>query len=324
MIFINMNYKILTRQIISEMVQEKNLRLYGFDWDDNILRMPTKIYLKNDMGDVVGMSTEEFAEYRHLIGKEPFEFDGDTIVGFDNEPFRDFTRSESFLKDTKVAIEKNRKSPSFNKFKENLIYANPFSIITARGHNPNILKKGVKLFINMVLSTEEKEMMIRNIKKSFKYEEVFSGDFLNKLNTLDNNQIVDLYLDERGDYYPVSSKEFGQKFGVEVSGGASNPEHSKKIALLDFISKYNDLIMSGKYVNTSLGFSDDDPKNVQAMVQYVNNELSRMYPEVKFIIYDTSEGGYNKIHIEANKEETSDEVMIEQLIKRTILKIKSK
>ena len=76
------------------------------------------------------------------------------------------------------------KSPSFNKFKENLIYANPFSIITARGHNPNILKKGVKLFINMVLSTEEKEMMIRNIKKSFKYEEVFSGDFLNKLNTM--------------------------------------------------------------------------------------------------------------------------------------------
>jgi hypothetical protein len=176
----------------------------------------------------------------------------------------------------------------------------------------------------MVLSPEEKEMMIRNIKKSFKYEEVFSGDFLNKLNTLDNNQIVDLYLDERGDYYPVSSKEFGQKFGVEVSDGASNPEHSKKIALLDFISKYNDLIMGGKYVNTSLGFSDDDPKNIQAMVQYVNNELSRMYPEVKFIIYDTSEGGYNKIHIEANKEETSNEVMLEQLIKRTILKIKSK
>jgi hypothetical protein len=50
-----------------------------------------------------------------------------------------------------------------------------------------------------------------------------------------------------------------------------------------------------------------------------------MYPEVKFIIYDTSEGGYNKIHIEANKEDkTSDEVMLENLIKRTILKIKSK
>jgi hypothetical protein len=48
-----------------------------------------------------------------------------------------------------------------------------------------------------------------------------------------------------------------------------------------------------------------------------------MYPEVKFIIYDTSEGGYNKIHIETNKEE-DEEVMLESLIKRTILKIKSK
>jgi hypothetical protein len=111
---------------------------------------------------------------------------------------------------------------------------------------------------------------------------------------------------------------------LEVSGGASNPEHSKKVALLDFISKYNDLIMSGKYVNTSLGFSDDDPKNIKAMVNYVENELANMYPEVKFLIYDTSEGGYKKIHIEANKEESNEDVMLENLIKRTILKIKSK
>ena len=176
----------------------------------------------------------------------------------------------------------------------------------------------------MVLSSDEKQIMVKNIKNSFNYEEIFSDNFLRKLNTLDNNQIIDLYLDEKGDYYPVSSKEFGQKFGVEVSGVEANPEQSKKIAILDFISKYNDLIMGGKYVNTSLGFSDDDPKNINAMVNYVKNELSKMYPEVKFIIYDTSEGGYNKIHIEANKEESDEEVMLESLIKRTILKIKSK
>lgn len=319
-----MNYKSLAREIINEMVEEKNLRLYGFDWDDNILKMPTKIYLKNNKGSVVGMPTDDFAEYRDIIEKEPFEYKGDTIVGFDDEAFRDFRHSETFLTDTKIAIEKNRKSPSFKKFKENLIYANPFSIITARGHNPNVIKKGVKLFIYMVLSPDEKQIMVKNIKNSFNHEEIFSDNFLRKLNTLDNNQIIDLYLDEKGDYYPVSSKEFGQKFGVEVSGVEANPEQSKKIAILDFISKYNDLIMGGKYVNTSLGFSDDDPKNIKAMINYIQNELSNMYPEVKFIIYDTSEGGYNKIHIEANKEESDEEVMLESLIKRTILKIKSK
>ena len=55
------------------------------DWDDNILRMPTRLYLKDDEGNVVGMPTDHFAEYRHLIGKEPFEYEGHSIVGFDND-----------------------------------------------------------------------------------------------------------------------------------------------------------------------------------------------------------------------------------------------
>jgi|688.fasta_scaffold221497_2 hypothetical protein len=309
---------------IRENNQKKNLRLYGFDWDDNILQMPTKIYLKSDLGDVVGMSTEDFAEFRHLIGKEPFDYEGETIVGYDENPYRDFTHSETFLEDTAEAIEKNKKSPSFNKFKENLIYANPFSIITARGHSPSVIKKGVKMFIKLVMEPDEIRTMVKNIKDTLKHEETFSDRFLNQLDELSVGQTIDLYLDERGDYYPVSSKEFGEKFGLETSGGASNPEHAKKVALLDFITKYDDLIKSGKYVNTSLGFSDDDPKNIKAMVEFVNNELSRMYPEVKFIIYDTSEGGYSKIHIEANKENDNDDYMLESLIKRRLLKIKSK
>ena len=38
-----------------------NSKYYEFDWDDNIVSMPTKIILKNDKGDEVGMSTEDFA-----------------------------------------------------------------------------------------------------------------------------------------------------------------------------------------------------------------------------------------------------------------------
>ena len=62
------------------------------------------------------------------------------------------------------------------------------------------------------------------------------------------------------------------------------------------------------------------------MIEFVRNELSRMYPEVKFIIQDTSEGGYTKIHIETdNKEEELNEgIIIENLINRIVSKIKSK
>lgn len=48
----------------------------------------------------------------------------------------------------------------------------------------------------------------------------------------------------------------------------------------------------------SLGFSDDDKRNVKAAEEFLQNELSRMYPEVQFVIYDTSEGGKRKIVIE--------------------------
>ena len=317
-----MNHKKLVREILLEMKSNRKLRLYAFDWDDNILQMPTKIKMDQKVGKrwkPIEVSTEKFAEIR----TEP-----DYRVRNNNpkEAFIDFTLPDTFLRDSKEAILKDKKSPSFNKFKESLIYANPFSIITARGHNPEVLKKGVKMFIHLVLSPEEKEKMLENIIDTLKHENEFSDDFIEKLEYLDKNQILDLFLDEKGDYYPVSSPEFGERFGLEVSGGAANPEHNKKVALADFISKYDDLIRSGKYVSASLGFSDDDPRNVKAMIEFVRNELSRMYPEVKFIIQDTSEGGYTKIHIETdNKEkELNEGIIIENLINRIVSKIKSK
>ena len=60
----------------------QTFKYYAFDWDDNIVHMPTKIVLKTEDGDEVGMSTDDFAEYRGIIGKEPFDYNGETIVGF--------------------------------------------------------------------------------------------------------------------------------------------------------------------------------------------------------------------------------------------------
>jgi hypothetical protein len=282
-----------------KLISERELRMYALDWDDNILRMPTKIYLKTDDGAVIGMSTDDFAEYRHLIGKEPFQYQGKSVVNFDNDAFRDFTHPETFLQDAEKAIRANRTSPSFDKFKENLIYANPFSIITARGHNPEVIKKGVKLFIDMVLTSEEKKEMVENIKDVINFEKM--GNFY-KPEQLDDDTVIDIYLDEKGEYHPVSSKEFGEKMGLPVSGGAANPEHAKKMALANFVEKVFDnvgkLIENGQYSRVSLGFSDDDIRNVKAMIEFVEDELSRMYPEIHFVIYDTSEGGKRKLVIE--------------------------
>jgi hypothetical protein len=284
------------QRYIKKRITERNLRMYVLDWDDNILNMPTKIYLKSDNGNSIGMSTHEFAHFRHLIGSEPFKYNGEMIVGFDENPFRDFTSYDTFLEDTKEAIDKKDFAPSINKFIETLIYGNPFAINTARGHNPEAIKEGVRLFIDEMLTDSQKEEMVRNIKDSLEYEG--DSEFF-KLDELNDDQIIDLYLDEKGEYYPVSSKEFGQRFDLPVSGGAANPEHSKKVALAHFLKKVfsnaEKLVNSGKYTKVSMGFSDDDIRNVKAMVEFIEDELSKLYPEVHFVVYDTSEGGNKKL-----------------------------
>lgn len=264
---------------------EAKLRSYVFDWDDNILRMPTKVNMeKNENGNWVPIkvSTEEFAHFR-----------SDPNYRTTANSFADFTDNQAFLVDAEKAIHNGSFAPSYKKFIEALTYANPFAINTARGHSPETLKKGVKLFVKMVLSDDEKRMMFTNIQKELP-KALTTG--------LNASQLLDLYLDERGEFYPVSSEEFGERFGLEVKGGASNPEHAKKVAIENFVKKLIDGVkkhmVTGKYKKISLGFSDDDKRNVKAAEEFLQNELSRMYPEVQFVIYDTSEGGKRKIVIE--------------------------
>jgi hypothetical protein len=281
-IILTESQKIKLQQYLKE---EKNLRMYVFDWDDNILRMPTEVKMeKNENGKWVPLrvSTEDFAHFR-------------TDPNYRTTPdsFSDFTNNEAFLIDAKKAINNKSFAPSYKKFIESLIYANPFAINTARGHSPNTLKEGVKLFIQMVLSDDEKMMMINNIKKELP-QSLVKG--------LNDKQLIDLYLDEMGEFYPVTSEEFGDRFGLNVKGGASNPENSKKVAIAHFVEKVfknvEKLIQSGEYTKVSFGFSDDDVRNVKATVELLEDELSKMYPEIHFVIYDTSDGGNKKIVIE--------------------------
>lgn len=271
---------------IKDYLVEMRLRSYIFDWDDNILYMPTTIKMDKKDGDEwvpVDVSTEEFAHVRtspdyRLRNNDP------------NLAFKDFKDSEPFIVDAKKAIHNNLFAPSADKFKEALIHANPFGINTARGHKPEVLRDGVRLFIDMVLTDEEKSEMINNIKS-----------ILNRTKDFTDDQTIDFYLDEMGEYYPVSSDEFGKRFGLEVSGGAANPEHAKKVAIEHFVRKiFTNIstLIDGDYKKMSVGFSDDDLRNVRAVEKFIEEELNKMYPEFHFVVYDTSDKGKRKMVIE--------------------------
>ena len=77
-------------------------RAYSFDWDDNILNMPTQIHLDKKVGGEfipVDVSTSEFAEMRHLIGTE-YRLLNDNPL----EAFADFRDYDSFMRDTQKAV----------------------------------------------------------------------------------------------------------------------------------------------------------------------------------------------------------------------------
>jgi len=271
---------------LRQYILEMRLRTYIFDWDDNILYMPTKIKMDRKIRGKwvpVDVSTEEFAHIRNNPEYRVRNNDRDLA-------FEDFQKSEPFYADIKKAINSHSFAPSFEKFKESLIHGNPFGINTARGHKPETLKNGVKLFIDLVLTDSEKSEMMSNLKRN-----------LNRSEGLTDNQLIDKYLDDLGEYYPVSSEEFGERFGLPVKGDASNPEHAKQVAIEHFVRKvFSNIekLIAGGYTKMSVGFSDDDIRNVKAVERFIEEQLSVMYPEITFVVYDTSERGNRKMVFE--------------------------
>jgi len=259
-----MNYKNVFREIISEIIDDQmkpTMKYYAFDWDDNLMYMPTKIYLKDEDDKVVGMSTEDFAEYRTEVGKEPFEYEGHTIVGFDDNPFRDFNvlGDKGFLRDAMKAPT----GPAWSDFVEAVNNGSIFAIVTARGHTPSILKSAIYNLIKRNKHGLSEKELVKNLRK---YRELADED------DLTDDELVRSYLD-MNKYHPVS---FGQ-------GSAANPEQLKVDAMKEFMTYVQNLsrrlqekaFMKNKISNyfiPYIGFSDDDLRNVQAMKRHFDDE----------------------------------------------------
>ena len=264
MIFINMNYKNLARQIINEIIDDAHtpvMKYYAFDWDDNLMFMSTKIYLKDNNNKSVGMSTEDFAEYRTLIGNEDFNYEGNTIVGFDEDPFRDFrvTGDKKFLEDAMKAPT----GPAWPDFIEAINNGSIFSIVTARGHTPSILKQGVYNLIKKNMHGLDSNKLAKNL---LKYRNLADEDKLTK------DQLIRAYLDMCR-FYPVS---FGE-------GSATNPEQAKIDAMEEFVdyvkltsrNLQTKAMMKNKisnYFTPFIGFSDDDVRNVDSMKKHFDKK----------------------------------------------------
>ena len=244
----------------------KHLLYYAFDWDDNILEMPTEIMVLTEDGGEIGMSTSDFAEHRSKLGVEDFEYKGKIVVGIDNSTafrnFRDENDPNVFKKDVIKAIESNSISPSWDDFMECLSNGSLFAIITARGHEKEAMRSGVEWIIDNILTkkTSKKNLNLSLVDEMYnnlrKFAHLYGDDtkydhFLTGQPT--QHPLVKIYLDNC-DFVGVSAPSRG--------GSPSNPEAAKEEALTSFIKKVSSF--AGKIgLKAMVGFSDDDPKNVK-------------------------------------------------------------
>lgn len=268
---------------ILKFYESVSLSYYAFDWDDNILHMPTMICMEKLVdGKWVreNVSTSKFA----LVRKSP---DWRCLPGEESYmEFRDFgPRGKfAFLEDIKIAISKNDFAPSWDDFISCITHGHIFAIITARGNEPESIRLGVEYIIDNLLNEEQKHSLYANC---LKYTYLFKSghDSYDRIprGILTQTKLIKDYLDTC-DFYGISSKYCKEKFG---GGSTLDPEVGKELAMKEFTRKVNDFGKKIGSPNVSLGFSDDDVRTSKHIGDIFSGELALQYA-INYNLYDTS------------------------------------
>ena len=279
-------------------VATRDFKFYIFDWDDNILHMPTKIHLEQQDGNgdwhPVEVSTSVFA----LVRTDPRYR---MPPGGRAEAFREFqdvvddSGDLSFIRDTRAALARvkagEKPGPSFETLRKTLREGRIFAIVTARGHEPETLREAVKIFINEVLTPDERTAMMRSLR-GYRW-------WLDKMTDFGTDEEeLDYYL-SMCRYHAVTNPGFFEQmksdddFGgrYELASGSERPELAKEFAIRDFVEHVFHVLKrtGGLGRSVSVGFSDDDAGNVRAVSDYIKEELVKRFQGFKFVVYDTSD-----------------------------------
>ena len=277
----------------------KDLKYYIFDWDDNILHMPTYIHLERRLGNGTWVPHLVSTALFSVIRKDTVNYrppEGDWEKAF--VEFRDFAADDEskFLKDARCAIDRMQRGedktpPSFNTFRKTLVEGRIFAIVTARGHQPDTLRKGVEMFIDRILTGSEKAEMIRNLRGYLvTYDEPGRNEAMN------DGEVLENYLSQNR-YHAVTNPEFIRLVKNSAMPDPERSESRKQFAILDFLEHLFRMVERiGARKPISVGFSDDDSANVAAVAQFIRNTLAERFPSVKFVVYDTSDPDVEKGH----------------------------
>ena len=280
---------------VNASVRGRDLKYYIFDWDDNILCMPTRIHMERLTEDgcwvphscstsVFSVIRKDTEHYRYPQNRRELAF-----AEFQDE--RTPLGGGGFLEDLDRALDDiyaghRNKAPSFDTFRKTLIEGRLFAIVTARGHSEDTLRAGVERFIDRVLTPTEREIMLINLRG---YSYCFDG-----VQTFPSQTAVLRKYLNLSCYHAIGSVEFDARM-ARKSASFVRQEDRKRFAIREFVAHIERIFertgMDALRLPVALGFSDDDPHNVAAVQAYIEDELVRHFPTCKFCIYDTSDPG---------------------------------
>lgn len=155
--------------IAREVVRDRNAdrggrSFYFFDFDDNVAFLSTPIILfERETKKELKLSSAEYAKIHRSIGK-PGAFEKYELIHHDETgSFRSFRdrdigllskllgRKQFFVQDLADVLgfpDVHWKGPSWSCFHHAALNRRPMSVITARGHSPETIKDGIRLFVN--------------------------------------------------------------------------------------------------------------------------------------------------------------------------------
>ncbi len=270
----------LTLAIERERLPDRNRHVggrsfYFFDLDDNVLCMPTQIFLRHEAGgEELAVSTAHFAQVSDQLGKPGplahFGVDPDDARGSFRR-FRDPDDGASpFFEDLERALERVRwKGPSWSFFEHAVHNERPLAIITARGHAPETIAQGL-------------------------------------LRLVDEG-----HLSRPPDYlgiYPVSHRATRQR--LEAGGPPLGVAALKKAAIIDAVVHAMDRY--GVNDHHRFGMSDDAPDNLMLGIEAMT-ELKRRYPRNAFFVFDASQEPLARIEVHEDTRSTHVASSAEQL-----------
>lgn len=239
---------------------------YFFDFDDNVAFLSTPLILfHKQTGEEKHVSSGVWAHQHSLIGKSGEYADYEIRWEDQSGTFRCFRdhhedelkklglKSQIFLEDLAEALGQpdfQWKGPSWQTFYHATFNHRPMSVITARGHEPETIKDGVRLFVE-------------------------NGHLPHEPNYLS--------------IFPVSNRGIRQALGDQDlnKSTAELKQYAIRASVEMAIRTY------GYSPHHRFGMSDDDPRNIQLIIEEMTR-LKAIYPEMSFFMIETQKGDFVK------------------------------